>query len=92
MLGSELSESKLDWLLNIVKEYIVDVWGIWKNKLYNSDSGPGQQLHSQSSAGDLAVVEGQRNGKWGHSRVRVMKSRLYECRVRDHVIVHLLHT
>ena len=25
-------------------------------------SGPGQQLHSQSSPGDLAVIEGQRNG------------------------------
>ena len=25
----------------------------------------------------------------GHSCVRVMKSRLYESRVRDHVVVHL---
>ena len=43
----------------------------------------------------LAVVEGQRNGKFsqngkvGHSCVRVTKSRLYDSRVRDHVIVHL---
>ena len=35
--------------------------GNTKTKLYDSDSGPGQQLHSQSSPGDLAVVEGQRN-------------------------------
>ena len=31
--------------------------------------GAGQQLHSQSLPGDLAVVEGQRNGKLGHSCV-----------------------
>ena len=42
-------------------EYIVDVWEIRKTKLYDSDSGPGQQLHSQSSPEDLAVVGGQRN-------------------------------
>ena len=35
------------------------------------------------------MIEGQRNGKiQGHSCVRVMKGRLYESRVRDHV-VHL---
>ena len=49
---------------------------------------------SQSSPGDLAVVEGQRNGKLsqngklGHSCVRVTKGRLYDSQVRDHVIVH----
>ena len=42
-------------LLSLVKEYIVDVWEIQKHKLYDSGSGPGQQLHSQSSLGDLAV-------------------------------------
>ena len=34
-------------------EYIVDVWEIRKHKLYDSGSGPSQQLHSQSSPGDL---------------------------------------
>ena len=34
------------------------------NYNYDSDSGPGQQLHSQSSPRDLAVVEGQKNGKF----------------------------
>ena len=63
-IGSELWESKFDGLLSLVKEYIVDVWEIRKHKLYDSDSGPGQQLYSQSSPGDLAVVEGQRNGKF----------------------------
>ena len=29
------------------------------------------------------------NGKLGHSCVRVTKGRLYDSRVRDHVIVHL---
>ena len=75
MLGSELWESKFDELLSLVKEYIVDVWEIRKRKLYDSGSGPGQQLLSQSSPGDLAVAEGQRNGKFnlndklGHSCV-----------------------
>ena len=75
VLGSELWESKFDGLLSLVKEYIVDVWEIQKHKLYDSGSGPRQQLHSQSSTGDLAVVEGQRNckfsqnGKLGHSCV-----------------------
>ena len=101
MLGSELWESKFNGLLNLVKEYIVDVWEIRKHKLYDSDSGPGRQLHSQSSLGDLAAVEGQRNGKFnqnckfgwngklGHSCVRVTKGRLYDSRVRDHATVHL---
>ena len=47
MLGSELWESKLDGLLSLVKKYIVDVWEIRKRKLYDSNSGPGQQLHFQ---------------------------------------------
>ena len=55
---------------------------------YDCASGPGQQLHSQSSLGEMAVVEGQRNGKLCHSCVRVMKEKLYEPWVSDHV-VHL---
>ena len=46
VLGSELWESKFDGLLSLVKEYIIDMWEIRKHKLYDSDSGPGQQLHS----------------------------------------------
>ena len=42
VLGSELWESKFDGLLTLVKEYIVDIWEIRKHKLYDSDSGPGQ--------------------------------------------------
>ena len=38
--------------------------GKHENKLYDSDSGPGQQLYYQSSPGDLAAVEGQRNGRF----------------------------
>ena len=101
MLGSELCESRFDVLLSLVKEYIVEVWEIRKHKLYDSASGPSQQLHSQCSPGDLAVAKGQKNskfslnckfgqnGKLGHSCVRVAKGRLYDSRVRDHVIVHL---
>ena len=35
-----------------------------RKQIYDSDSGPG---HSQSSPGDLAVVEGQRNGKFNQN-------------------------
>ena len=96
VLSNELWESKFDGLLSLVKEYVVDVWEMRKHKLYDSGSGPGQQLHFQSSPGDLAVAEGQRNslngkfgqnGKIGHSCVRVTKGRLYDSQVRDHVIV-----
>ena len=40
------------------------MWEIRKYILYDSGSGPGQQLQSQSSPGDLAVAEEQRNGKF----------------------------
>ena len=79
VLGSELWESKFG-LLSLVKEYIIDVWKIRKHKLYDSDSGPGQQLILSPHLG--AVVEGQRNGKFsqngklGHSCARVTKDRL----------------
>ena len=97
VLGSELWDKNsmvcLACLRNII--IIVDVWEIRKHKLYDSDSGPGQQLHSQSSPGDMAVVEGQKNGKFslngklGHSCVRVTKGRLYDSLARDHFIAHL---
>ena len=49
-IGSELWESKFNELLALVKKYIVDVWEIRKNKLYDSDSGSGLQPHTQSSS------------------------------------------
>ena len=39
-------------------KFIMIVWEIRKHKLYDSDSGPGQQLHYQYSPGDLVGVEG----------------------------------
>ena len=64
VLGSELWESKFDRLLVLVKEYIVDVWEIRKHKLYDSDSGSGLQLHTQSSPGERSGKFSQ-NGKFG---------------------------
>ena len=60
VLGSELWESKFDGLLAFIKEYIVNVWEIRKHKLYDSDSGSGLQLHTQSSPGE-------RNGKFSQN-------------------------
>ena len=47
----------LAWLRNIIIE---DVWEIRKHKLYDSDSGSGLQLHTQSSPGE-------RNGKFSQN-------------------------
>ena len=94
VLGSELWESKFDGLLSLVKEYIIDVWEIRKHKLYDSDSGPGQQLHSRSSPGERNGKFSQngkfgQNGKLGHSCTNVTKGKLYDSQVSDHAIVHL---
>ena len=65
--------------------HIVDMWEVRKLKLDSDDSCP-SQLQSQSLAGDLTGVEGQRagmlnqNGKLqvGHSCTRVIKGKLCE--------------
>ena len=69
-------------MLSLAKEYIIDVWEIRKHKLYNSDSGPGQQLHSRSSPGERNGKFSQngkfgQNGKLGHSCTNVTKGKLY---------------
>ena len=81
----------MDCLACLVKEYIIDVWEIRKHKLYDSDSGPGQQLHSRSSPGERNgkfsqngkfVQNGKfgQNGKLGHSCTNVTKGKLYGSR------------
>ena len=94
VLGSELWESKFDGLLSLVKEYIIDVWEIRKHKLYDSDSGPSQQLHSRSSPGERNGKFSQngkfgQNGKLGHSCTNVTKGKLYGSQDSDHAIVRL---
>ena len=92
-------ESKFDELLSLAKEYIIDVWEIRKHKLYDSDSGPGQQLHSRSSSGERNCKFSQngkfihngkfgQNGKLGHSCINVTKGKLYGSQDSDHAIVH----
>ena len=88
VLGSEHG------LLSLVKEYIIDVWEIRKHKLYDSDSGPGQQLHSRSSPGERNGKFCQngkfgQNDKLGHSCTNVTKGKLYGSQVSDHAIVDL---
>ena len=48
ILGSGLWEEHFDWLLPLVKDYVVDICEARKIKLYGDDSS-----QSQSSAGDL---------------------------------------
>ena len=82
MLGSELWESKFDGLLALVKKYIVDVWEIRKNKLYDSDSGSGLQLHTQSSSGERSGKfspngKFSQNGKFGQNGMSGQKGKVH---------------
>ena len=70
VLGSENWEDDFDALLHLVKEFIVAVWEVRKQKLYGDDSYPGQ-LQRQSLAGDWGPVAGVggRVGKSGKSGI-----------------------
>ena len=70
VLGSENWEDDFDTLLHLVKEFIVALWEVRKQKLYGDDSYPGQ-LQRQSSAGDRGPVAGVggRVGKPGKSGI-----------------------
>ena len=70
----------------------------WKfenlNYNYDSDSGPGQQLHFRSSPGERNGKFSQngkfgQNGKLGHSCTNVTKGKLYGSSDSDHAIVYL---
>ena len=72
VLGSELWEQNFKSLLRLVKEFIVNVWEVRKQKLYGDDSCP-NQLQSQSSPGGLGGVtgvEGKRGGKFRDGKFR----------------------
>ena len=56
-----------DSLMNCLAWLMCEIGRKKHTYTYDSDSGPGQQLHSQSSTGDLAVVVGQRNGKFSQN-------------------------
>ena len=80
VLGSELWEQNFKSLLRLVKEFIVNVWEVRKQKLYGDDSCP-NQLQSQSSPGGLGGatgVEGQRDGKFREGKLHCV---CYACRV-----------
>ena len=70
VLCSESWEDNFGALLHLVKEFIVAVWEVRKQKLYGDDSYPGQ-LQRQSSAGDRGPVAGVggRVGKSGKSGI-----------------------
>ena len=56
---------------SLVKEFIVNVWEVRKQKLYDNHPRP-NQLQSQSPPGGLGgatEVEGQRNGKFWEGRL-----------------------
>ena len=80
MLGGKNWEDDFDALLHLVKQFIVDVWEMRKQKLYSDDSYP-SQLQRQSSAGDQGPVAGVggRVGKSGKSGVSHGKG-------EDHVV------
>ena len=80
VLGSEYWEDDFDALLHLVKEFIVAIWEVRKQKLYGDDSHPGQLQH-QSSAGDRGPVAGVggRVGKSGKSGVSHGKGEGHVC-------------
>ena len=53
----------LAWLKNVL---YIEMWEIRKHKLYDSDSGSGLQLHTQSSPGERSGKFSQ-NGKFGQN-------------------------
>ena len=55
----------------------VEMYTISMEYLSDSDSGPGQQLHTQYSPGERNGKL-SRNSKLGHSYTKVTKSRLYD--------------
>ena len=71
VIGWELWMEIFDFMLALVKEYIIDLWEVRKGKLYEEPCST--QPQSQSSAGDPrdgTVVGGQGRGKcskFGHS-------------------------
>ena len=48
VLGSEYWEDDFDALLHLVKEFIVAIWEVRKQKLYGDDSHPGQRAQFRS--------------------------------------------
>ena len=60
----------------MVKEYIVEMCEIRKHKLYDSDSGAGLQLHTQSSPGERSGKFSQ-NGKFGQNGMSDQKGKVH---------------
>ena len=57
VLGSELWEENFEDTLRLVKEFIVDVWEVRKQKLYGEDTCPSHH-QCQTLAGDTRPVTG----------------------------------
>ena len=57
VLGSELWEENFEDMLRLVKEFIVDVWEVRKQKLYGDDTFPSHR-QCQTLAGDAGPVTG----------------------------------
>ena len=53
-----------------MKEFIVAIWEVQKQKMYGEDSYPGQLQH-QSSAGDRGPVKSGKSGV-SHGKVRAI--------------------
>ena len=57
VLGSELWDENFEDMLRLVKEFIVDVWEVRKQKLYGEDACPSHH-QCQTLAGDAGPVTG----------------------------------
>ena len=72
-IGSELWKENFEDTLRLVKEFIVDVWEVRKQKLYGKDTCPSHRQCQTSArdAGPLTGGEGSRLVRWVSCRIRV---------------------
>ena len=64
VLSSELWEENFEDMLGLVKEFIVDVWEVRKQKLYGEDTSPSHR-QCQTLAGPVTGDGGLRVSKMG---------------------------
>ena len=78
VLGSELWEENFEDTLRLVKEFIVDVWEVRKQKLYSEDACPSHH-QCQTLTGDAGPVTGGGSGlvRWVIISFRIRVSFMY---------------
>ena len=82
VLGSELWEDDFSCMLDLVKDYIVDVWELRKARLYDENASISQS-QCQNSSGEPEDVGGGGRLRCLYGKVDTTISYMCTCRVRD---------